>query len=489
MATSSARAPARHAMSRFAAIGLVAGLAVIGPLLESWLGGGGRGYAIGMLMMLLAPSLVREGGARLHPLDPETFVPAMYFLSAGYAPTLHLLSSKYLALSHAEVNGFEVAFVGSVGCALVCVAGSRAPAGAAEGGLDAKLLPRDWAVILTGLVGAAMIGVWIAQTGLGRLLASSYAETYQQEEGKGILVSGWFFIQLSLVHSVARALDFRRLGRRVPRVLFVAMAVMFTAFLFNTLLGRRGPILWVLVAAALCAHLSGFRVRRWWLFAAAAALPIYAYALEGYRTELGSGAEERLAAAQAGLERLDNPLVVPELENVFATLVVMVEQQPPILHYPGESWVNALLIQIPKPIWRDRPTALSERYVQWAAPSFAREGGGFAFNTTAEGYLNLGAVGAFLQAGFVAGVFFFFPLVFCMARPRGPLARALCTSMASFAYNQFRGELASVMKITVALLGATALVLVASVLIERFIERFSAAAPGPRGSRSRAVGA
>ena len=31
-------------------------------------------------------------------------------LSAGYAPTLHLLSSKYLALSHAEVNGFEVAF-------------------------------------------------------------------------------------------------------------------------------------------------------------------------------------------------------------------------------------------------------------------------------------------------------------------------------------------------------------------------------------------
>lgn len=489
MATSSAQAPARQAMSRLAALGLVAGLAVIGPLLESWLGGGGRGYAVGMLLMLVAPSLARAGGPRLHPLDPETFVPAMYFLSAGYAPTLHLLSSRYLALSHAETNGFEVAFVGSVGCALVCTAGSRAPTGAGEGGLPARLLPRDWAVIVTGLIGAAMIGVWIAQTGLGRLLASSYAETYQQEEGKGLLVSGWFFIQLALVHGVARVLDFRRAGRRVPRVLLGAMGVMFGAFIFNTLLGRRGPILWVLVAAALCAHVSGYRVRRWWLFAAAAALPIYAYALEGYRTELGSSAEDRLAAAQAGLERIDNPLVVPELENVFATLVVMVEQQPPILHYPGESWVNALLIQIPKPVWRDRPTALSERYVQWAAPSFAREGGGLAFNTTAEGYLNLGVVGAFLQAGFVAGVFFFLPLVLCHARPSGPLARALATSMASFAYNQFRGELASVLKITVALLGASVLVLVASGVIERFIERFSESAPGPRGSRRRAVGA
>lgn len=479
-------------MSRLGALGVVAGLSVVGPLLEGALGGG-RGWMVGMLLMVLAPSLVRAGGARLHPLDPETFVPVMYFLSAGYAPTLHLLSSKYLSLAYAEISAFEVAYVGSVGCALVCSAWSRQPKDpGASWGLPAEILPRDWAVIATGVGGAGLIGAWIATTGIGTLLASSYADTYLHEQGKGVLVAGWYLIQLAIVHCVARIADFRREGVKVPRVLTAAVAVMMVAFLFNTMLGRRGPILWVLTSVLLCLHLSGFRVRRLWLFAAAALIPVYAYFIEGFRSQQGEGTDAQLAAATTHLERIDNPFVIQDLEAVFGTLVMMVEQEPPILYYPGESWVNALLIQVPKPLWRDRPTALSDRYVQWAAPSFAREGGGYAFNMTAEGYLNLGALGALLQVAFVTGVFFFGPLAACVARPRGPLARALGTSMASFAYNQYRGELASILKITVVLLLATASVHLASAVFQQLRDQLLGGAPEgwkQRVARARREGA
>lgn len=482
-----ARRPGPRApLSRLAAFGVVAGLSILGPVIESSLGEG-RGWMIGFVLMALAPSLLRAGGPRLHPFDPETFVPVMYFLSAGYAPLVHLLSSRYLSLNTAEANAVQVGYLGAVGCALLCAGFSRAPEQAPPGA-DAppeRVLPRDHAVIITGMLGAGLVVAWIVTTGISTLLAASYADTYLHEEGKGVLVSGWYFMQLAIAYCVARAADFRRRGVRVPRIFTVASAVMLALFLVNTLLGRRGQLVWTGVAAALCLHVSGVRIRRLSIGAALALVMVYGFALEGYRTELGQGAEERLDAARAGLERVDNPFVIPELEGVFANLAILVAERPPLIRYPGESWVNAFLIMIPKPLYADRPTALSQRYVMWASPSFAREGGGYAFNTTGEGFVNLGHPGAVLQVFVFTAAFFFLPLVACVARHRGALSRAFAACLSSFAYNQYRGELASMLKIAVmfALAAFLALLLteVVALVLERFAGRDPARGLGPRG--------
>ncbi|MCC6553618.1 MAG: hypothetical protein IT372_11440, partial [Polyangiaceae bacterium] len=295
-------------IARLAAIGVVGGLAVAGPLVEGGTGGG-RGLAIGFLLMVIAPSLVRAGGVRFHPLDPETFVPLAYFLSAGYSPILHLLLSSDFTLTYAEINAFQVAYLGAVGCALICAGFSKVPhdSRGGESTLSERLLPRDYAVIATGLAGAGLVGVWIGITGVGRIMTASYVDTYQYEEGKGLLVSGWYFIQLAIVYCAARAADIRLVRKRVPRILYAAMGAMLVVFMMNTLLGRRGPILWVLFGVAICMHLSAVKIRRVWMAVAAGAVVIYAFAIEGYRSELGQGPDASFAAAQANVARIENP--------------------------------------------------------------------------------------------------------------------------------------------------------------------------------------
>lgn len=468
---------ARAPISRLAAFGAVAGLAVLGPLVEGTLGGG-RGWILGFLLMLIAPTLLRAGGARLHPLDPETFVPAMYFLSAGYAPLLHLISSKYLTLNTVETNAVRVAYMGAVGCALICTGFSMRPAEpASRPAPSARIIARDWGVIAMGSVGVALVGVWIVTTGVRTLFSSSYADTYLHEEGKGILVSGWYFIQLAIAYCAVRIVDFRRAGQRIPRLFIAAIAVLFSFLLINAVLGRRGPPVWALAAVVLSLHLSRVRIRRLWMVMSVGLLMIYGFAIEGYRNELGEGAEERIEAARAGLERVENPLVIQELEAVFANLAIVVDQKPPILHYPGESWINAFLVLIPKPIYPDRPTALAQRYVMWSSPSFAREGGGYAFNATGEGFLNLGLPGAVLQIFVFSAIFFFLPLAACIGKERPPLTRALAASLGAFAYNQFRGELASMLKVAVTFLLAAGLAHVLTAVIAQVQESLAAQDP------------
>jgi hypothetical protein len=481
-------------VARLAALGLVGGLAVVGPLIEGS-AGGGRGLAVGFLLMLIAPSLVRAGGVRFHPLDPETLIPIAYFLSAGYAPILHLLFSKDLTVTYAEINAFQVSYLGAVGCAVMCAAFSKLPQPVAEGGptLPERLLPRDWAVIATGLVGTALIGAWMGVIGFGKIFTASYADTYAYEEGRGVLVSGWYFIQLAIVHCVARVADFRLAGKRPPRVIYAAMGLMVVVFLMNTMLGRRGPLLWVLLASTLCLHLSAVRIRRLWMGLAACFIVIYAVAVEGYRSELGQGADASLAAAQQNIARIENPLVVPELEVVFQNLAVVVNEEPPIVLYPGESWINAFLILIPKPLWPDRPVGMAPRYVAWLSPSTAREGGGYAFNATAEGFVNFGEIGAVIEASAFTLFFFFLPVALCVQKRRGPLARAVACCMASFAYNQFRGELASMIKIVFTLGSAAFVVHLASAVFKQMQDQFRKPtlrdpwlhAPGRRGEAHR----
>jgi hypothetical protein len=460
-------APARRA--RVTTTIIVAALAAVGPLLEEALGDG-RGWVIGLLFLLILPSLARAGGPRFHPLDPETFVPATYFLSVGYTPVMNLLTQRGFSLPGREMVAMEVAYAGAAGCAVVCTALSRIPEAPDVERLVPTHRPRamlyiDWATIGVAALGLGLVAIWISTIGLGRLFSLSYADTFLEEDGKGILTSGWYLVQLAIVYCFLRLASLRKARMPAPRVLSFSGWFFLASFLINTVIGRRGPVIWAVLSVALALHTYGIQIRRLWLALGMVCVVIYGIAIEGARFQQGSGLDSQVSSAVARLENLDNPLRIGELEVIYNNLVDIVNERPPIIAYPGESWVNAFLILVPKPLWSERPFGLAQRYVWWMAPSYARSGGGFAMNAAAEGFLNLGLLGTFIEIGFISSLFFMLPLTVASERRSTMLVRATAACLASFAYNQFRGEFTSLIKIALSFgLAALAIVVLAAAI-------------------------
>src|SRR5262249_4727616 len=152
--------------------------------------------------------------------------------------------------------------------------------------------------------------------------------------------------------------------------------------------------------------------------------------------------------------------------------------RPELVEYSGEGWVSAALQQVPTVVWPSRPHTMAERYIMWINPDVGRAGGGLAFSAAAEGYANLGLLGTFAQIALTSFAFFFGPMSACLRRKRSLVAQALAACIASFAYNQFRGEPASVIKVTIAFAGgALPILLVAGPL--QALRDEGAGAPGP----------
>ncbi|AUX25977.1 hypothetical protein SOCEGT47_065300 [Sorangium cellulosum] len=441
--------------SRLVVTLVVAALATTGPVLESALGEG-RGWTLGFLILLIAPSLARAGGPRFHPLDPETYVPASYFLSVGYAPVLGLVMSSSFALSSRDTAAMQIAYAGAAACALVCTAMSRVPeppntALLVPSDRPRAMLDQDWGAIAVGVVGLGLVAALLASIGVGRVFSIGYSDMHLAEDGKGMLGAGWYLVRIAIVYCFLRLASLRKAGLPAPRVLIVAGACLLVSILFNTVIGRRGPLVWTALSIGLALHAYGIQIRRLWLALGMVCALFYGIAIQGARAQQGEGFEAQISSAMAHLEQTENVLDIGEFRRIYENLVVVANEKPSLVHYPGESWVNGFLILVPKPIWPDRPLGLGQRYVMWIAPDFARHGGGFAMSATAEGYLNFGYLGTFIEVAVFSALFFFHPLNVAAARDATMLIRATAACLASFAYNQFRGELTSLLKITVSL--------------------------------------
>ncbi|WP_433929689.1 hypothetical protein AB3662_38480 [Sorangium cellulosum] len=454
---------------RLVAVLLVATLATVGPILESTMGDG-RGWTIGLLLLLVAPSLARAGGPRFHPLDPETYVPATYFLTVGYTPILKLLTSYGFHLPSYDAAAMEVGYAGATGCAIVCTALSRLPESPNVERVvpvhrPKAMLDRDWAAILVGLFGLALVIAWIVSIGVGQFFTMDYASNHLVEDGKGLLTSGWYLVKLVVAYLFLRFASVRKAGLAVPKTLLIAGSLFLATLLLTTVMGRRGPLVWTVLAIGLTLHTYGIQIRRLWLAAGMVCVLFYGIAVEGARARQGRGFDAQITSAMSHLETIENPLEIGELRRIHSNLVSIVNERPPIVSYAGESWVNAFLILIPKPLWNERPLSLGQRYVWWQAPTLARQGAGFAMSAAAEGYANLGLLGAAIQVGVMSGLFFMLPLLVAGARDATPLVRASAATLAAFAYNQFRGELTALLKIAVSLgVGVVGIVLLTSVL-------------------------
>ncbi|KYF98896.1 hypothetical protein BE20_33470 [Sorangium cellulosum] len=451
-AAKAAPARARAPRVRVGAALLVAALAALGPVLEGSLGSG-LGWTIGIVFLTLVPSLARAGGPRFHPLDPETYVPATYFLSVAYTPVLRLLMSSSLHLSSRDEAAMEVAYVGAAGCAIVCTALSRPPEAPNVERLvpvhrPKAILDQDWGNLVVGLLGLGLVFAWIASIGVRRFFTLSYADTYLEGFGKGILISGWYLIQLAAVYFFLRYASLRKARLRAPMLVSVAGASFLMSFLLYTVTGRRGALIFAVASVGLALHAYGMQIRRLWLALGVVCAVFYGIAIDGFRFKQGSGLDAQIESAAARIDQTENVLEIGELQRIYENLASIVNEKPPLVDYPGESWVNAVLILVPSPVWRDRPLALSQRYVLWKDPDLARRGGGLALSAAAEGYLNFGLFGTFIQISAMCALFFMLPLVLAAARDTSLLGRATGACLASFSYNQFRGELTALLKIS-----------------------------------------
>lgn len=439
----------QRATNRAGAALAVLSVAVVSIALEAAIGGG-RGLLFGIVAIALVPTVVRAGGPRFHPLDPETYVPLCYVLSAAYAPLRRVVVYGWGSLTLADIDTLRVSLAGTVGCSLACAMLSRPmtlrPTRGAKKprGLSAA----EVASVLVGAVGMVLIGAWIASVGPSALFSSTYVNTYLLAQGFGVLTAGWMFVQFAVVCTAVQIIDRRRLGTRVPKALYGACLGLIAFFSLNAVLGRRGPLVWLAVALLLAIHLSGGKVRRVWLVLDVVLIVFYAYALQGARMAQGRGLDAQLDSAQDRLETVEDPLAVPELERVYENLVQVVNERPPIVDYPGQSWLNAPLTLVPRFIWPERPTALSQRFVRWDDPEVARRGGGLAFSATAEGYINLGLIGAFVQIAVTTALFFFGPLARLGKTTEAPVV-AMILCLGSFAYNQYRAEFGALLKLSV----------------------------------------
>ncbi|WP_437277032.1 hypothetical protein WME90_38165 [Sorangium sp. So ce375] len=464
-----AQSKAHARRGRLMATMIVATLAAFGPVLEGALGYG-RGWVIGLVLLLILPSLARAGGPRFHPMDPETFVPASYFLTVAYSPVLSLFTYRGFMMPSRDTVALEVAYAGAAGCAIVCTALSRVREAPDVERLVPMHRPRamlyiDWATIGIGAIGLGLVGIWIYTIGLGRLFSLTYADTFLAEDGKGVLTSGWYLVQLAIVYCFLRLASSRKAKVPAPRALQFAGWFFLVSFLVNTIIGRRGPLVWAILSVALALHTYGIQIRRLWLALGMVGVVAYGIAIEGARFQQGGGLDSQISAAAARFENLDNPLKIGELEVIYSNLVDIVNERPPIVTYPGESWVNAFLIMVPKPLWSERPLGLAQRYVWWMDPSYARKGGGFAMSAAAEGFLNIGVLGTFIEIGFMSALFFMLPLTMANERRCTLLVRTTAACVASFTYNQFRGEFTAMLKIALSFaLAALATVLLAAVI-------------------------
>jgi hypothetical protein len=325
-----------------------------------------------------------------------------------------------------------------------------------------------------GALGLGLVLAWIASIGLGRFFTLSYADTHLEGDGKGLLISGWYLVQIAIVYFFLRIASLRKAGLRVPKLVTAAGTLFLMSFLLNTATGRRGPLIFAVLSVGLGLHAFGVQIRRLWLAIGMVCVVFYGVAMDGARFKQGSGLDAQIESAVLRLDQTENMLEISELQRVYDNLVNIVNEKPPLVHYPGESWINAIPILVPKPLWSDRPLGLSQRYALWVDPDFARHGGGFAMSAATEGYLNFGLPGTFIQISVMSAVFFMLPLLMAAARETSLLGRATAACLASFAYYQFRGELTSLLKIALTLGAAMLVALLMASIIKHVRRKLSA---------------
>ena len=253
----------------------------------------------------------------------------MYFLSIGYAPVVRWLGEGEGGLSSLESDVAAIGYTGAVACAAVCtlLSGLRAEARAPRGPKPEDRVA-DWAVLAVAMGATGALATWFLSVGISNVFASSYVNTYKEAQGYGFLLAGWDTLSFTACYGLVRVLDLRQQGLRPPRILYIMIAVAGSMVVINTVLGRRGPLVYMLLTLTVLAHAKGARIYRLFVVVGAAAALLDSAFVEGARTKLGSGLDNEVQAGVTLMSRKRSIWDVEEFNSIFGNLQIIVAEQP-----------------------------------------------------------------------------------------------------------------------------------------------------------------
>jgi oligosaccharide repeat unit polymerase len=254
--------------------------------------------------------------------------------------------------------------------------------------MQASSVEADGLVGLSLLVaGCAAIGLLLVLVGgPSALLNSPYGERYLLLEGLGPLAVGFQVVLIGAVVSTATMLRHQR-TRAAVTAAAVALTVL-VGWMFVS--GSRNSVFQLSMGMVGVLQASGRGVRGWVLLTVGSAAMLGGLL---YGTVRGSAnVADSFASAAEVAQRL-NP-ANQEFGAAAATVGEIVAAVPTAEPYQwGATIPRALGVLVPRAIWPGRPESLPEWYVRRFYPDVAAVGGGYAFSTVAEAWLNFGIWG------------------------------------------------------------------------------------------------
>jgi hypothetical protein len=364
-------------------------------------------YLAGGITILAIPAAIAWYKRALRPTGAELLVPFAFYLSMYQAPLARLVVGGS-PLDSAEINVLDMALYASqaVSCLVSLRPGAFDPRHSLPPPLDdasphsARL--EAYAGVAAMAFGYALLAIWIGSVGLERMSSASVTDVYLYGANRATVSFQWPFIVggiLTIAHAFARWP-----GGGPPLTLRVLYLISITAYISVTLrLGARGPTIEILGAIYLIRSETRRPVSRRLLVAGTVLIAVLFFLGSAMRSRLYSGfqgasvsdAADRAEGAATG----EGP---SEFDAIFENHVMVVRLAGVKMPYlEGGSWADLPLQLIPRQILDSKPQGLSAWWIRYVDAETARRGGGRAFGSFAEGYLNFGVPGAVAQVAVV----------------------------------------------------------------------------------------
>jgi hypothetical protein len=397
-------------------------------------------YLVGGPVILAIPALVAFQRGTLRAHGPEVLLTAAFYLSMFHAPLLRvLLGSGHFRSIEIEVLGLGVYAAYGVSLLLCLRPGAYAPVSPLPDQERRAAQLDAYAGLATAGIGYLLLFGWIASVGVDQLFGGTYSDVYLYSSRQAIVNFQYLFIVVGVATMSSAFARWPEPGPSTAlRVAYGGGFVLFVAI--TARLGLRGPAMELALAVFLARAGTRRPVSRRTMMLVGGLFAAMFVFVSAMRTRLAGGVEGTSAGEIASqVQTSVDGDALGEFELVFQNHVMMAELagiQMPYLE--GESYASIPVQLVPRQIVGEKERSLSEWWMQRIDPAGARAGGGRAFGSFTEGYLNFGATGGVAQVVVVTllllTVYRFFP-----ARTFGVAPAAAV--MLAHAYHCHRSEL------------------------------------------------
>jgi oligosaccharide repeat unit polymerase len=268
--------------------------------------------------------------------------------------------------------------------------------------------------------GVGLYAVFLYRVGgLNSFLGASYAEKHAMMDGLGPFVSGYILVQLAVIF-----LFFHALRNRSRKSIWLLWGLILSLYvLFASSVGKR---LMLIVIVTTCMVGYNYCVKQLtWKPLVAVGVTVFSIMLviRVTRNLQSYSTQERLNVAENVIVSVNSAQFNPasfEFGGPFIAcldVIAYIDGTGDYLY--GASYGTALLNQIPRMLYEDRPVGTLEWYLVKFYRSVWETGGGLSFSPIAEAYMNFGWAGPLLIF-FLVGIVVKFLSHFLTVYPKSP---------------------------------------------------------------------